>query len=74
MGRAVRSARRPTSWLHTLLAKTNDANDSRWEGRAKGLRDQRSMFSCGICDYYVAVYPTAQFTTENIDRSVLPDP
>jgi hypothetical protein len=32
-----------------------------------GLRDNRSMFACGIGNFYVAVYSDAQFATQDID-------
>jgi len=37
------------------------------EGRAEGLLDQRPIFPCGIGDFHVAVYPDAQFATQDID-------
>ena len=37
------------------------------ESRAEGLRDQRSMFPCGISDFDVSVQPDAQFAAQDID-------
>src|SRR5450759_77688 len=76
MCRVVHSVSRPTSWLRMPLAESARRMASSgmevhgcsyWEGRAEGLRDQRSRFPCGIVDFHVAVYSDAQLAAQNID-------